>query len=82
MEKWKLIKIVEDKLEALQQELDDIPVVKEFKESQADVNDLLQLVATTISNSVTDEILESTGGNVLSGETGAKIKRNNGSHIK
>ena len=73
-------KNTEDKLEALQQELDDIPIVNEFKESQADVNDLLQLVATTISNSVTDEILKSTGGNVLSGETGAKIKRNNGSH--
>ena len=51
-----------------------------LKQSQADVNDLLQLVATTISNSVTDEILKSTGGNLLSGETGAKIKRNNGSH--
>ena len=73
-------KNTEDKLEALQQELDDIPIVNEFKESQADVNDLLQLVATTISNSVTDEILKSTGGNLLSGETGAKIKRNNGSH--
>ena len=73
-------KNTEDKLEALQQELDDIPIVNEFKESQADVNDLLQLVATTISNSVTDEILKSTGGNLLSGETGAKIQRNNGSH--
>ena len=73
-------KNTEDKLEALQQELDDIPIVNEFKESQADVNDLLQLVATTISNCVTDEILKSTGGNLLSGETGAKIKSNNGSH--
>ena len=72
-------KNTEDKLEALQQELDAIPIVNEFKESQADVNDLLQLVATTISNSVTDEILKSTGGNLLSGETGAKIKRNIGS---
>ena len=43
----------------------------EFKQSQAEVNDLLQLVASTISNSVTDEIIKSTGGNLLSGETGA-----------
>ena len=60
--------------------MDEIPVVNEFKESQADVNDLLQLVATTISNTVTDEIIKSTGGNLLSGETGAEIKRKNGSH--
>ena len=34
------------------------------KQSQVEVNDLLQLVASTISNSVTDEILKSTGGNL------------------
>jgi len=38
-----------------------------------EVNDLLQLVATTISNRVTDEIIVSTGGDVLSGETGSKL---------
>ena len=80
MEKWKPIRRQKIKLQALEHELDDIPIVNEFKESQADVNDLLQLVASTISNSVTDEILTSTGGNLLSGETGAEIKRNNCSH--
>ena len=80
MEKWKPIKNTEEKIEALQKELDEIPIVNEFKQSQADVNDLLQLVATTISNTVTDEIIKSTGGNLLSGETGAKIKSKSGSH--
>jgi len=68
------LKKVEDKISKIEQELDDIPVVQEFKQSQLEVNDLLQLIASTISNKVTDEILESTGGDVLRGETGASLK--------
>lgn len=68
------LKKVEDKIASIEQELDDIPVVQEFKQSQIEVNELLQLIATTISNKVTDDILESTGGDVLRGETGASLK--------
>ena len=60
--------------------MDEIPVVNEFKQSQVEVNDLLQLVATTISNAVTNEILEATGGNLLSGETGAELANKSCSH--
>ncbi|MDM5327899.1 RicAFT regulatory complex protein RicA family protein [Neobacillus sp. CF12] len=67
------LKKVEDKIASIERELEDIPVVQEFKQSQIDVNDLLQLIATTISNKVTDVIIESTGGDVLKGETGASI---------
>jgi cell fate (sporulation/competence/biofilm development) regulator YmcA (YheA/YmcA/DUF963 family) len=70
------LKKVEDKIASIEQELDEIPVVQEFKQSQIEVNELLQLIATTISNKVTDEIIESTGGDVLRGETGAQV--NNG----
>ena len=31
MEKWKPMKKIEEKIEALEQELDEIPVVNEFK---------------------------------------------------
>lgn len=78
--KEEALKKTEEKLAALEQELDEIPVVREFKQSQIDVNDLLQMVANTISNRVTDEILISTGGNLLSGETGAEIKNKECSH--
>ena len=74
------LKRTEEKISALEQELDEIPIVTEFKQSQVDVNDLLQLVATTISNQVTNEILESTGGNLLSGETGSEIANKHCSH--
>ena len=72
--KHEALKQVEEKIDALQEELDDIPVIQEFKESQMEVNALLQLVAHTISNQVTDEIILSTGGDLLLGETGSKVK--------
>jgi cell fate (sporulation/competence/biofilm development) regulator YmcA (YheA/YmcA/DUF963 family) len=67
------LKKVEDKISSIEQELDEIPVVQEFKQSQMEVNELLQLIASTISNKVTDEIIASTGGDVLRGETGASM---------
>src|SRR4051794_38643057 len=70
--KVEALRKTEEKIAALEQELDEIPVVYEFKQSQADVNDLLQLVASTISNTVTNEIITATGGNLLSGETVAE----------
>lgn len=73
-EKDRALKLVEEKLENLEKELDEIPIVQEFKQSQSDVNDLLQMVANAISNKVTDEIIQSTGGNLLTGETGSKLK--------
>jgi cell fate (sporulation/competence/biofilm development) regulator YmcA (YheA/YmcA/DUF963 family) len=69
--KHEALKEVEEKIDQLQQELDQIPVVREFKQSQTDVNDILQIVASTVSNTVTDEIIKSTGGNVLQGRTGS-----------
>ena len=68
------LKKVEDKISALEGQLDEIPVVQDFKQSQMDVNELLQIIASTISNTVTDEIIISTGGDVLLGETGASMQ--------
>lgn len=78
--KKEALKRTEEKIEKLEAELDEIPVVQQFKQSQVQVNEILQMVATTISNKVTDEIILSTGGNLLSGETGAEIKHKQCSH--
>ncbi|MFJ7729194.1 RicAFT regulatory complex protein RicA family protein [Neobacillus sp. NPDC097160] len=72
------LKKVEDKITSIEQELDEIPVVQDFKQSQIEVNELLQLIASTISNTVTDEIITATGGDVLMGETGASMKNGGG----
>ncbi|MFE7061820.1 RicAFT regulatory complex protein RicA family protein [Sutcliffiella sp. NPDC057660] len=76
--KQEALKKTEEKLDNLLKELDEIPIVQEFKNSQQSVNDLLQLVSNAISNKVTDEIIVSTGGDVLRGETGSHVKNSHG----
>jgi len=66
----------EGKIDELMNQLDGIPIVQEFKQSQVDVNDLLQYISMTISNRVTDEIITSTGGDLLKGETGSHLEEN------
>ncbi|MBM7693809.1 cell fate (sporulation/competence/biofilm development) regulator YmcA (YheA/YmcA/DUF963 family) [Peribacillus deserti] len=77
--KTEALKQVEAKIAAIEQQIDEIPIVQEFKQSQVDVNDLLQMVASSVSNTVTDLIIESTGGDVLRGETGSKVNSSSGS---
>jgi cell fate (sporulation/competence/biofilm development) regulator YmcA (YheA/YmcA/DUF963 family) len=81
LEHWgkkEALKKVEQELEELNEQLESIPIVQEFQASQVEVNDLLQLIAHTISNGVTDEIIKSTGGDLLSGETGSKVVNSTG----
>lgn len=70
LQKPNLLAQIESEIEQLNQQLDEIPIVQEFKQSQIEVNDLLQLVTTTISNTVTEKIILSTGGDPLTGKTG------------
>lgn len=69
---------VEKELDRLQAELDAIPVVEEFKDTQMLVNDVLQLITGTIAREVTNEVIRSTGGDVLAGETGSKVQNHSG----
>lgn len=68
--KPELVKKVEDEYNQLHEELDAIPIVTEFKQSQVDVNDLLQMVTNVITNTVSERIILDTGGNPLTGKTG------------
>ena len=72
--KEKALKMIEGKIAAIEEEIDQIPVVQQFKQSQFEVNELLQLVSNAIANNVTNEIIETTGGDVLRGETGSKVR--------
>lgn len=72
--KEKALAKMEEKIDQIEAEIDQTPVVQQFKQSQTDVNMLLQLVSNTIANAVTNEIIESTGGDVLRGETGAQVR--------
>lgn len=72
--KERALKTMEAKIENIEKEIDELPVVQQFKQSQVDVNDLLQLVSNAIANSVTNEVIASTGGDLLKGETGSKVR--------
>lgn len=72
--KEKALKLIEEKIAKVEEEIDVLPIVQQFKQSQVDVNNLLQLVSNSIANTVTTEIIESTGGDLLRGETGSKIR--------
>lgn len=56
--KHEALKEVEGRINQMTDEVDQIPIVQEFKQSQTEVNSLLQLVTTTISNKVTEEIIK------------------------
>lgn len=77
-EKREALKRIEDEIDRLQAEIDEIPIVQEFKETQIVVNDVLQLVSGTIAREVTNKVIESTGGDPLSGKTAAADKNNVG----
>ncbi len=67
--KMEALKEVEAKIDELHNEIDDIPLVQEFKRSQVEVNELLQIVTNTVSKRVTDEVVRSMDGDVMRGTT-------------
>lgn len=73
-DKKEALEKVEAEIDRLQAEIDDIPVVQEFKETQIIVNDVLQLVTGTIAREVTNDVIEATGGDVLEGKTGTEYQ--------
>lgn len=71
--KQEALKKVEEQLIQLQEALETLPIVQQFQSSQVEVNALLQLVTSTISNTVTDEIIIATEGDLQKGQTGSKV---------
>lgn len=56
-----MVEKVEAELEALQDQLDGIPIVEEFKRTQLEINDMLQLVTNVIAETLSDRINVETG---------------------
>lgn len=61
---------LEKEMEEIQQELDSIPVVEEFKQTQLEIDHLLQLVSSVIGNTLSRKVIVSTGGDPLYNDTG------------
>lgn len=54
--KTEALKKVEKEIDLIQEEIDAIPIVQEFRESQVMINDILQVVTETIKDEVTKEM--------------------------
>src|SRR5699024_12253345 len=76
-DKAEALKKVEAEIDQLQEELDSIPVVEEFKEIQGVVNDVLQMVSGRIAREVNNHVIRDAEGDLLAGEPGSnwEIKR-------
>ncbi|UUZ95651.1 YlbF family regulator [Paenibacillus sp. P25] len=55
-ENQQMVKKIEKEIEELQDELDSIPIVSEFKQSQEDINYLLQLIMSVIRDTISEKI--------------------------
>lgn len=56
-----MVEKIEREIDALQDELDSVPIVSQFKQSQEDINYLLQLVMSVIRDSVSEKISVESG---------------------
>lgn len=55
---------IENEIEELQDQLDNIPIVSEFKQSQQDINYLLQLVMSVIRDTISEKVNVESGSDV------------------
>ncbi|AZN43732.1 hypothetical protein EJC50_15575 [Paenibacillus albus] len=51
-----MVEKIEKEIEVLQDELDGIPIVSDFQQSQADINYLLQTIVSVIRDTVAEKI--------------------------
>lgn len=59
--------MLETELDQLHHELDNLPVVREYQQTQVEMNDLLQLIQDMIGSEVSKKIDVETGGEARSG---------------
>jgi cell fate (sporulation/competence/biofilm development) regulator YmcA (YheA/YmcA/DUF963 family) len=52
----KMVEKIEKEIDELQDELDGIPIVGEFKQTQEDINYLLQLVMSVVRDTISEKI--------------------------
>ncbi|GLI07168.1 hypothetical protein YDYSG_31980 [Paenibacillus tyrfis] len=66
-ENKKMVEKIEKEIDDLQDQLDSIPIVSQFKQSQEDINYLLQLVMSVIRDTISDTITVEQGTVARSG---------------
>ncbi len=56
LKKEEIVSIIEGEMEGIQEQIDDIPIVQEFKQTQVEINHLLQTITGIITEEVTKHI--------------------------
>lgn len=69
MKNQTMVDKIEAEISALQAELDSIPLVNEFQQSQSDINYLLQLVISVIHDTVSKRVSVENGNDAVAEET-------------
>src|SRR5690606_32840818 len=66
-QKTKYIRLLEEELDRLKRELEDLPIVREYQQSQVEMNDLLQMIQQVVVDTVSQKIAVETGGSFTGG---------------
>lgn len=66
-QKSEYARLLEEELDRLQKELENLPIVREYQQSQVEVNDLLQTIQHAIADTVSKKIEVETGGEIAGG---------------
>ncbi len=61
-QKMEYARALEEELDRLNDELENLPIVREYQQSQVEVNDLLQTIQQVIASTVSKKISVETGG--------------------
>ncbi|MFC4077932.1 YlbF family regulator [Salinithrix halophila] len=62
---------LEEELAALHEEMDNLPIVREYQQSQVEMNDLLQTLQKVVADAVSEKLDVETGGDVGQGGCGS-----------
>lgn len=66
-QKTNYVRLLEEELDRLQKELEDLPIVREYQQSQVEMNDLLQMIQRVVVDTVSQKIDVETGGTFNAG---------------
>jgi cell fate (sporulation/competence/biofilm development) regulator YmcA (YheA/YmcA/DUF963 family) len=66
-QKSEYARLLQEELDRLNDELDHLPIVREYQQSQVEVNDLLQTIQRVIADTVARKVRVETGGDVGDG---------------
>ncbi|WP_044640155.1 YlbF family regulator [Risungbinella massiliensis] len=60
-------KCIEQELDQLNKKLDNLPIVREYQQSQVEVNEIIQTIQQILADAISEKIEVEAGGEIVSG---------------